>query len=576
MAKPSLNDLNYGHFGQAAFDLENGSWNFGRKIGQRNHLIQLETWKKVLAPAIKFDQTGIPEHAQNIRNAQLSARALGRSNPEITPSLEFLPKLAVTSAAVTSIVRAYNPAIGPLLSYGSFTFRDHHENPRRVVALPAGECGNILRLVALRKEKHGWGSDKSIWIEGPSIVDEESGYWMEDAAPIQQVCFAQGDMRSAFLATRYPTKTVLFRPIYRADRTPSKRNKYYELPNSKIDAQPILEINVEQTGGVPHADVTFNPDYQRQIGIVDQKGNWSVWDIEGGRREGKSYALTCAALGTVTSQEPDHSEELEDADSITRDDGWAKILWIGDVNTILVFNRRTTGIFDIRSKAFTSLKCAELIPKRSADWILDVKPHPRNKRQFFVLTSSRLFLMAVISLNDLSNNDGATAGAAVLIAWAHFQGLDDITLQLYVPTTSDEGDFLELNIAKFKLLTFCQTLWYSCILVSALSSWSSGSKTATPIPRCPSQARIRLCCGSIANCSMQRKDPSTSRIFIWSHSTLRKVITQSTKLKMDTSTPAPTSASTVCPQCYPILVFIKPYSIHRSLISKVRDNHHLL
>jgi RNA polymerase I-specific transcription initiation factor RRN6 len=458
MAKPSLNSLNYGHFGQAVFDLETGSWNLGRKIGQRNHLVQLETWKKVLGPAAKFDQTGTPEHDQNIRNAQLSARALGRSNPELMPSLELLPELAVTSAAIAFIVRAYDPAIGPLLSFGSFTFRDHHENPRRVAALPAGECGNILRLVALRKEKHGWGPDKSIWIEGPSIVDEESGYWMEDAAPIQQVCFAQGEMRSAFLAIRYPRRTVLFRPIYRADRTPSKRNKYYELPYSKIDPQLILELNVEQTGGVPHADVTFNPDYQRQAGIVDQKGNWSIWDIEGGKREGKSYALTCVALGTIASQGPDQLQKLEDADSITRDDGWARILWIGDVNTILVSNRRTLGVFDIRSKAFTSLKCAELIPKLSADWILDVKPHPRNKRQFFVLTSSRLFLLAVTSLNDATDNDGPTAGAAVLITWTHFQDPEDITLQLCVPTTSDEGNSFELNLVKFKLLTFCQTL----------------------------------------------------------------------------------------------------------------------
>jgi RNA polymerase I-specific transcription initiation factor RRN6 len=439
MANPSPNDLNYGHVGQAVFDLENGAWDFGRTIGQRNHLIQLGAWKEVLAPATKFGQIGTQRHAQTIHNAQFFARALGHNNPGLVPSLDLLPELAVTSSAVTSTVSAYDPAIGPLLSYGSFTFKDHHENPRRVAALPAGECGNILRLVALRKEKHGWGPDKSIWIEGPSIVSEESGYWAEDAAPIQQVCFAQGDMRSSFLAVRFPIRTVLFRPIYRADRTSPKRNEYYELPYSKIDAQFILDIHNEQTGGTAHADVVFNPDYQRQVGLVDQKGNWSVWDIEGGKREGKSYALSCTAQGNIALQDADQMQELEDSVPVTRDDAWARILWIGDVNTILVCNRRSIGIFDTRSKAPASLECAELIAKRSADWILDVKSHPRNKRQFFVLTSTRLFLLAVTCLNDVSHNSGANAGASVLMAWTHFQGSEDITLQLCVPTTSDEG-----------------------------------------------------------------------------------------------------------------------------------------
>lgn len=445
MAKTSPNDLTYGHLGQAVFNIENSAWNFGRRLGQRNELAQLGIWTTVLAPATKFDRATTPEQAQSVRSTQLSAKALGRNNPELVPSLGLLPELAIASAAVTSITSTYDPTIGPLLSFGSFTFQDHYENPRVVAALPAGECGNILRLVALRKEKHGWGADKSIWVEGPSIVNEDSGYWAEDAAPIQQVCFAQGEYRSAFLAVRFPTRTVLFRPIYRSNRTAPKRSQYYELPYSKIDAQPIIDIPIELTGGVPHVDVTFNPDYQRQVGLVDQKGNWSIWDIEGGKREGKTYALSCAAQGSITLQDHGQMDELETKEALTRDDGWSRILWIGDVNTILVCNRRTTRMFDIRAKAFTSLKCSELIPKRSADWILDVERHPKNKHQFFVLTSTRLFLLAVTCPNDVSRDDSGIAGASVLIAWTHFQAAEDITLQLCVPNTSDEDSMILMH-----------------------------------------------------------------------------------------------------------------------------------
>ncbi|KAF2708982.1 hypothetical protein K504DRAFT_433720 [Pleomassaria siparia CBS 279.74] len=444
MAKPSPNDLNYGHLGQATFSLDYSEWNFGRKPGQWNRFIQLDAWRRVLAPTTQFDPTGTLEATHSIRNTQRSARALGRTATDLFPSINFVSEHAIASAAITSITSAYDPAIGSLLSVGSFTFEGHYDHPRRVAALPTGECGNILRLVPLIKERHGWTHDKTIWIEGPSIVDEDSGYWVEDLAPIQQVCWAQSDNRSTFLAVRLLNRTVLLRPIYRAHRIAPKRSQYYDLPFSKIDPQPILAIPIEETGGVPHADVTFNPDYQRQVGLVDQKGNWSVWDIEGGKREGKTYTVSCAAMGTIILQKPDE-EDLEDKRPPARDDGWARILWIGDVNTILVCNRRTIGVFDIRAKGFSSLKCEEIIYNHTSDWILDIKRHPKNKRLFFILTSSQLFLMAVTCVNDISERSGEHTGACILLAWTHFQGQDDLTLQLHVPTTSDEDSVLLMH-----------------------------------------------------------------------------------------------------------------------------------
>ncbi|KAF2473752.1 uncharacterized protein BDR25DRAFT_256583 [Lindgomyces ingoldianus] len=437
MAKHSPNDLNFGHFGQATYDVENSAWAFGREPGVRRELQQLGGWRMALPPSIHFERTSTFEHPWTIRHVQQEAKALARSNPEIAPSLGNLPELAVASSAVTSVTSTYDAAIGEVLSFGSFTSEGYSKNPRQVAAVVTGEVGNILRLTTLAKERHGWEQDRSIWVEGWAITDEESGYWAGDAAPIQQVCFAQSEERSAFLAARFPTRIVLFRPIYHERPVRPPRSPYYQLPPSMIEANPILSLDMETMGGTPLADVTFNPDYQRQVGFVDQEGNWSVWDIEGGHKNRSQHTISCIDRGCVLPNK--HMDDVEEKGNPDREDGWARILWIGDVNTILVCNRRRLGVFDFRGgiRQVQGLPCPEIASSSSADWILDMKRNPKNKHQVFILTSSRLYLMQIKCLNDTIEDSGS-AGAIIVLSWAHFRGLEDITLRICVAPKSGE------------------------------------------------------------------------------------------------------------------------------------------
>ncbi|KAF1846740.1 uncharacterized protein K460DRAFT_285530 [Cucurbitaria berberidis CBS 394.84] len=462
MADQTLKHLNYGHPGAPTYDLENREWSFTRPYTKRQ-LNQVPSWNIAYA----LPTQAIPASAQlptshtsaNSTSVQKDVKGLVRDCPQLAPASQQLPALARVSAAIQTTTSTYDPLIGSLLSFGSITLGDKHEDPRRVAALPTGEAGNILRLAILTRERCGWGTDRSVWIEGPSFKDAESGYWNEEAAPIQQVCFAQSEDRSSLLAVRLPTRTTLFRPVYHRHRRAATPSPYYHLPTSIINAHPILSIGVHQTGGAPHADVTFNPEFQLQFGVVDQNHTWSVWDIEHGRK-GDTYTMSCLIQG--------HIDPLEDANT-AGEDGWARILWVGDINTLLVCNRRQLSIIGIKGSSFTYLPCPALFTKRSTEWILNVKPHPRYRGRFFVLTSTRLIVMAVTTLSEALDATAGKAGVAILMAWRHYRGTEDFTLDFSVQMLAHDGACVLLHSRLnhlIQMFTFAEHTSGSSALIS--------------------------------------------------------------------------------------------------------------
>lgn len=223
------------------------------------------------------------------------------------------------------------------------------------------------------------------------------------------------------------------RPFYAHDVQPARLSSYYHLPPGQIDPHPILSLNMDQSGGSPHADIAFNPDYQLRFAVVDQDQTWTVWDIDHGAR-GESYdkyLLSKLAQGTISPP---------DGDSAEGEDGWARILWIGDVNTLAVCSRRRLSIIGMQPHTPPSyLLCPDLIFKRSSDWILDVQAHPSLRSLFFVLTSTELFLMAVTTTSASIDANAGPSGARVVLSWRHYRGSEDLTLMMSVQETVENG-----------------------------------------------------------------------------------------------------------------------------------------
>lgn len=420
MADSPLSDLNYGRPGLTTYNLDDREWHTSRDAA-RQTLQQASDWQLAIPAALDAPPTNNRTNATATRK---DARRLAHNYPQLVPAAKGLPELSAVSRGVGSAATAYDPHVGNLLSFGT-VFLKKFVRPKRIAAVPAGSSGNILRLVPLGRQRYGWDGDRSVRLEVPFCSVVDSGYWNEEAASIQQVAFGQAESSDSLLAVRLPSKTVFFRPSYHRGRRAAKPSPYYDLPPSLLSARPILAITPDQTGGVPHADVAFNPDYQFHVAVVDQRGAWTLWQIER-RAKRDEYSSSRLIGGHIYSTE----EEPNDPE-----DGWARICWTSS-NTLVVCNRRQLSVIKVAGQAFDYLHAPPIIPQRSSDWILDVKRHTQNL--LFVLTSTRIFLLAVTCPNDEVDSTSGQAGATVLLSRRHYRGDEDLTLQIHPQLFEEE------------------------------------------------------------------------------------------------------------------------------------------
>ncbi|KAF3033192.1 hypothetical protein E8E12_003125 [Didymella heteroderae] len=421
MADSPLNDLNYGRPGLTTYNLDDREWHASRDT-TRQTLQKASEWQLAIPAALG----SLPTHSStNATATRKETRRLAHDYPQLVPAAKILPELSAISEGVTLAAATYDPHIGDLLSFGT-VFLKKSFRPKQIAALPAGPSGSILRLVPLGQQRYGWEGDRSVRLEGPFYSVVDSGYWNEEGASIQQVVFGQAETSNSLLAVRLPSKTVFFRPSYDRGRRAADPTPYYDLPPSLLSAHPILAITPDQTGGAPHADVAFNPDYQFHVGVVDQRGAWSLWQMER-RAKRDEYSISRIVGGHIYSAE----EEVTDLE-----DGWARILWTGDSNTLVLCNRRQLSVVNVIGDTFEYLQAPPLIPQRSSDWILDVKKHTQNR--LFVLTSTRIFLISVTTSNGALDSISGQAGATILLSRRHYRGDEDLTLQMHPQVFEEE------------------------------------------------------------------------------------------------------------------------------------------
>ena len=245
MADKSLKDLNYGHPGVASYDLENRGWAFARNYKKR-------IFKQILIPTTSSStrnhatpKTAPPFSLKtpvNRTSIQDEFSNTVQDDPLLAPATEIIPDLALVSAAISSAASTYDPLVSGLLSFGSITPRGRDE-AWQMAALPTGETGSILQLCILDDETHGWTTEPRPWVRGQTLKAAESAFWNEEAAPIQQVCFARSEEKRPLLAVRLPTRTVLFHPDYVRQPRAAAISPFYRLPASTIQPNRILSIH---------------------------------------------------------------------------------------------------------------------------------------------------------------------------------------------------------------------------------------------------------------------------------------------------------------------------------------------
>ena len=430
--------LNYGHFGEPSYDSENHEWHFPRQPGRIRELRLIGQPVRALQSSLH----GPTGHIQTATERSENIKDLTRQYPELLPASRMLPRLAQISEVVSDITSGHDPNVSQLLAIGQAIepgskSRGFETVP--VAAVVGGLAGEVVRLVLLTKEKLGWEASKNIRLSAFSSRGGEEGCWSGNRGPIQQLVFAETEgQTSSWLAVRYYGAISVLQPQLWRNANLSQvasAGLYHQAP-SRLDANHIVTLPIDQANDVPYSDVTFNPWYNQQIATIDQRSIWTVWDIEKTETRTKGrrvWTIKKIRNGGLLDILPEGETSIS-----SLADGWGVVVWAGDLSTIIAANRATLAVFDITGNP-RRLSAPNLLSTTGSEWILDVKRSSKDLSHVFVTTTSSIFWLQVISSARNQEAEEMAAGAKCLLSWRHFRDPEDISLSLWVADDAEKG-----------------------------------------------------------------------------------------------------------------------------------------
>ena len=373
---------------------------------------------RALASSSRLSVGGVQSAADRLK----SIRALNKKFPELQPAASLFPGLGHLSEAINQYTYGHDPTITELLAWGQIShINDSHDRvPVPLIAVAGGIAGEAVRLILMRREQLGWKGDKSLYLENFSAKDGEECLWSGQNSPVQQIVVAGlEEQSSSSLAVRYHETVTILRPQFRRHNLISTSN-CFNIFQSRLDPNPILTISIEEIDDVPFADITFSPWNHQEIATINQNGHWIIWGIRGVAPQRGLWTTEKIFEGNLGSG---HQPEDQHNSS---GDGWAMVLWAGDVNKIVAANRKDFAVFDLSRNAMR-LDVPNFLSRNPSDSILDVKKNPQDNNRLFLLTSSTIFWISVPTSMDDNGH-----GAQCLLSWRHFIDQEDISLRLHV------------------------------------------------------------------------------------------------------------------------------------------------
>lgn len=413
MAEKASDGLPYGQFGQAVYDPDDGAWHFGRLPRDEDSLQRIGEAEVVISPSAS-QPLSLPDGdpAGPSRRREKQTKALIRQVPELQPAADLLPELARVSEAVENATARHDPSRGHLLARGEI-YDEVAKKPVPAIAFPCGCNGGDMRIIRTAKQRQGWTDDKDSWIEVPTMSDYEVT-WRGPGVPISSVVFAHPyEKGPSYLAVRLQVETLIFRPVAR---------KLDSTGRSRMEVNFLLFISIDDTGGRPHADISFNSWVNGEFAIVDDAGSFSVWEVPG--RDSHRANMINEGRNIITDRD---SAKIPD-------DGWARVTWVADAETLCVCTRHElllvpgNGQHDRASVRRVDID-AKL--RGGIGWIVDIACVWNSPRLLFVLTSSHILVVGVD--RSIDNETGWKMAASV----RHHRNPDDLTLIMHLLSTED-------------------------------------------------------------------------------------------------------------------------------------------
>lgn len=371
---------------------------------------------------------------RNATKRRKGIQDLLKSDPTLSAAISLLQPSALLSEAVLDASAIDDPVTSDLLSFGTAARPGKseslsHAHTIDIVATAGGYAGEAVALTALQKQPLEWSDGDGVQLATVRPHENVRGWWVGNGTPVHHVCFSVriDGTPGGWLAVRYSKHTSVLRPLLRSATVPCDipRNLHRiksPYPSSVLDANALVDMSVDDTGGAMHVDVTFNPWYDRQLAILDVNGHWTTWNIEGDQRQRNIWVSKCGNFGDIS--------ENDDADLKSgRPDGWGAILWAGDENTLVTANRTEISFHAVG--AVQNRLEAPLIELSDQEWIFDMK-RSSHASGIFVLTSLRILWLKVFSDIERVSEPNPNIAAKLLLSWKHFRSPADGSLRLLV------------------------------------------------------------------------------------------------------------------------------------------------
>jgi RNA polymerase I-specific transcription initiation factor RRN6 len=337
--------------------------------------------------------------------------------------------------------------------------------PRALLATAAGASGELLRLTAVRRTKWHWGpydgdGDPALrLLDSDAESPEDVVLWSQDDSPIGQIKvalnLADQDAPSRYVIVQKKLCTTVLRPQYHrlpvTGQAPWPDGGTTERP-SRIEPKPVLTIPSTHTGGLAHSDFAYSPGSSgrpERLAIVDDHGFWTVWDMQGKIRLGShDFFPRLRYCGHIRDGV---LEQLPEAGEATNAAGFHGIFWVGpakgnwshwdaaldalddpkpSISTVahrprvmLVWSRTNFALVDLRQQ--TSFDYHKPLLRTRGDRILDVQISPANQSHAFVLTSTTIFWVDLLSSSEAQ-------GLRILMSCAHLRSEDRDSLAMTV------------------------------------------------------------------------------------------------------------------------------------------------
>ena len=433
MIDPSPNE--YGYPGEAHYSLERHEWQFTRKLGFPERFRLLEGPTLTLASGFGGEPRNSFESAC-VRNQ--SVQKITSKYPQTKGAARLLPPILQSSSPVETHYTSHDPFESDLLAFGHATDVDRSSfgNLERIhlAAIPGGELKDNVVLVCLNEDQFGWQDQDDSHLSSTTFRKGERTTWHGQRGPIKQLCFSpHRPGNRIWLAVRFFGATVILQPAFHRDdkvgnSVPKAREGVADNWSSRIQPNETVVLPIKNTGGASHSDVAFNPFAADQFAVIDQEGSWSIFNIERRRRRQDLWDLRLWKSGYID----ENDQDAADSSSVLKD-GFGRISWVRDSDTLFVASRTSLALFSLQGSV-KRLAVPTLVTAEKAEYILDAKADPVDNTLVYVVTSTRIICLGMYAHGN-SGDLNLTAGAKVFSSWRHLRSFADLSLRVSICRT---------------------------------------------------------------------------------------------------------------------------------------------